>query len=101
MDPDPAVRGRPRGQAMTAAQQRKIQRGTHLAAALAMVAYVYGPSTGHLHDAMRFVVLPVLAVTGIAMWQAARIRRLRRATTRTRTLEVTAAASRPAGHGKG
>lgn len=64
---------------MTPAQQRKAQRGVHLVAALMLVAYVYAPGATHLQDAVRFVGIPVLAVSGMAMWQAARIRRLRRA----------------------
>ena len=51
-----------------------------------LIAYVYGPVGGHLHDAARFIVLPVLALTGIAMWKAPRIRRLRRTLSRTRAL---------------
>lgn len=71
---------------MTAAQQRKVQRAVHLAAALLMVAYVYMPLEAQLQDAVRFIVLPVLVVTGIAMWQAPRIRRLRKTLTRTHAL---------------
>jgi hypothetical protein len=60
---------------MTAAQQRKAQRAIHLIAALVLVAYLYAPLEGRLEDAVRFVILPVLVLTGIAMWQAPRIRR--------------------------
>lgn len=63
---------------MTAAQQRRVQRGVHLAAGFLLIAYVYGPLAAPFQDAVRFVALPALAVTGIAMWQAPRIRRLRR-----------------------
>lgn len=63
---------------MTAAQQRKVQRVVHLAAALLLVAYLYAPLEAQLQDAVRFIVLPVLVLTGIAMWQAPRIRRLRK-----------------------
>src|SRR5215207_7943131 len=41
-----------------------------------------------LQDAVRFIVLPLLVVTGIAMWQAPRIRRLRKTVGRTRALDV-------------
>jgi thiosulfate reductase cytochrome b subunit len=51
-----------------------------------MVAYVYMPLEAQLQDAVRFIVLPVLVVTGIAMWQAPRIRRLRKTLTRTHAL---------------
>jgi hypothetical protein len=40
-----------------------------------------------LQDAVRFVVLPVLIVTGIAMWQAPRIRRLRKGVARARAFD--------------
>ena len=67
---------------MTAAQQRKVQRVVHLAAALLLVAYVYAPLEAQLQDAVRFIVLPVLVLTGTAMWQASRIRRLRKSVSR-------------------
>lgn len=71
---------------MTAAQQRKAQRVVHLAAALVLFAYLYAPLGAQLQDVVRFVVFPLLLVTGIAMWQAPRIRRLRKTLTRTRAL---------------
>jgi hypothetical protein len=71
---------------MTAAQQRRAQRGVHLIAALVLIAYLYAPLEAQLQDAVRFLVLPVLVVTGIAMWQAPRIRRLRKSVARTPAL---------------
>jgi len=62
---------------MTAAQQRRVQRLVHLAAALLLVGYLYAPLEAQLQAVIRLAVLPVLVVTGIAMWQASRIRRLR------------------------
>jgi thiosulfate reductase cytochrome b subunit len=73
---------------MTAGQQRKVQRVVHLAAALVLAAYVYAPLEPQLQTAVRFVVLPVLVLTGIAMWQAARIRRLRRSFNRSSALNL-------------
>jgi hypothetical protein len=73
---------------MTAAQQRRAQRGVHLIAALVLIVYLYAPLEAELQDAVRFIVLPVLVVTGIAMWQAPRIRRLRKRVSRTRALDV-------------
>jgi hypothetical protein len=64
---------------MTAAQQRKVQRGVHLVGAVVLLAYVYAPLESQLQDVVRFVVFPVLIVTGMAMWQAPRIRRARAA----------------------
>lgn len=57
--------------------QRKAQRAAHLLAALVLAAYVYAPFGAGLRDTVRFIVLPVLVLTGVAMWQAVRIRRLR------------------------
>jgi hypothetical protein len=71
---------------MTAAQQRRAQRVVHVAAALVLIAYLYAPLEAQLQDAVRFVVLPMLVVTGIAMWQAPRIRRLRKSVSRTHAL---------------
>jgi hypothetical protein len=85
---------------MTAAQQRKVQRGVHLTAALVLAGYLYAPIGAPLQDVVRFVVLPVLVVTGIAMWQAARIRRLWRTLSRRRALDPATSAS-PAERGAG
>jgi thiosulfate reductase cytochrome b subunit len=60
---------------MTAGTQRKVQRVVHLAGAAILLAYVYAPLEAQLQDVVRFVVFPALVVTGIAMWQAPRIRR--------------------------
>jgi hypothetical protein len=60
---------------MTAGTQRKGQRFVHLAGAAALFGYVYMPLGAGLETVVRFVVFPVLALTGIAMWKAAWIRR--------------------------
>jgi hypothetical protein len=60
---------------MTAGKLRKAQRSAHLLAALVLLAYVYTPLAAQLEDVVRFAVFPALALTGIAMWQAPRIRR--------------------------
>jgi hypothetical protein len=61
--------------ATTAGRLRRTQRRAHLLAAVLLLAYVYGPLEAQLEDSVRFAVFPVLALTGIAMWQAAPIRR--------------------------
>jgi hypothetical protein len=61
--------------AMTAARQRRLQRAMHLLAGAALLTYVYLPAGRGLEDSMRFLVIPLLAATGIAMWQAPRLRR--------------------------
>jgi hypothetical protein len=85
---------------MTAAQRRKAQRRVHLAAALLLIAYLYAPFEAQLQDAVRFLALPALVVTGIAMWQAPRIRRLRKRLGGTRARPDRVSASRPAGRVK-
>lgn len=75
---------------MTAAMQRKAQRVVHLVAAIAIVAFVYGPGGTQLHDVVRFFVVPVLALTGLVMWQAPRIRRLRKRLGRARVSDLAA-----------
>jgi hypothetical protein len=71
---------------MRPAQPRKAQRATHLLAALVLAAYIYAPVDADLRGTVRFIVLPVLALTGVAMWQAARIRRLRKVASKSRSI---------------
>jgi hypothetical protein len=80
---------------MTVAQQRKAQRRVHLAAALLLIVYLYAPLETQLQDAVRFVSLPALLMTGIAMWQAPRIRRLRKRFGRARALDSPGRGSSP------
>jgi hypothetical protein len=61
--------------AMTPSKLRRVQRRAHLLAAAVLLAYVYAPLAAELQDIVRFAVFPLLALTGIAMWQAARVRR--------------------------
>jgi hypothetical protein len=82
---------------MTAGQQRKAQRRVHLAAGLLVIAYLYAPLETQLQDAVRFIALPALVVTGIAMWQAPRIRRLRKRLGGTRARPDRVRSSRRAG----
>jgi hypothetical protein len=70
---------------MRPAQQRKAQRAAHLLAAFVLITYAYAPVDAELRDTVRFIVLPVLVLTGVAMWQAARIRRIRRAPSKARS----------------
>ena len=59
-------------------QIRDIQRITHLVAALVLVLYVYLPlgSVPLLTTVVQFAVLPLLAATGMLMWQWTRLRKL-------------------------
>jgi hypothetical protein len=43
---------------MTAAQQRRVQRLVHLAAALLLVGYLYAPLEAQLQAVIRLAVLP-------------------------------------------
>jgi hypothetical protein len=61
--------------AITAATQRKMERVIHLAAGGALLVYVYAPVGESLEGVIRFMVLPILTLSGVAMWQMARIRR--------------------------
>jgi hypothetical protein len=64
--------------AVSPAKLRRAQRRAHLLAAAGLLAYVYAPLETELRDVVRFAVFPALALTGIAMWQAPRIRRISR-----------------------
>ncbi len=59
-------------------QIRDIQRITHLVAALVLVLYVYLPlgSVPLLTTVLQFAMLPLLATTGLLMWQWTRLRKL-------------------------
>ena len=63
---------------MNAAQQRKAQRSVHLITGLTLIVYVYAPLPLHMERLVQLLFLPVLVATGIATWQAPRIRRLMR-----------------------
>ncbi len=54
---------------------RDRQRLAHLVGGVLLVAYVYAPGAPVLEAAVRWVVLPVLVVSGVVMWQWGKIRR--------------------------
>jgi hypothetical protein len=60
---------------MSPGKQRKLERAVHLAAGALVIAYLYVPFGEVVANAIRWVVLPPLVGSGMAMWQAARIRR--------------------------
>lgn len=60
---------------MTAARQRKLERVVHLVAGAVLLAYVYLPLGSEAEGFVRFVAFPILVGSGMAMWQAPRIRR--------------------------
>jgi thiosulfate reductase cytochrome b subunit len=63
---------------MTPGSLRRAQRRAHLLGGLLLIAYVYAPLEPQIEDLVRFVVVPVVVLTGVAMWQAARFRRILR-----------------------
>ncbi len=64
--------------AVAAGRQRKLQRNVHLLAGVLLLGYVYAPAPSRVQELVRFLVFPLLVATGVAMWQAPRIRRLRK-----------------------
>ena len=62
------------------ARTRTYQRRLHLLTALPVIAYVYlAPELdAAVTSGIRWAVTPVLALSGIAMWQWPRLRRLQR-----------------------
>ena len=64
--------------ALSVGQQRRAERIAHLVAGMVLLGYVYVPIPDRLQDSVRYLVVPVLVATGLAMWQAARFRRWRR-----------------------
>jgi hypothetical protein len=60
---------------MSPGRQRKLERAVHLAAGALVIASLYVPLSEAVANAIRWVVLPALVGSGMAMWQAARIRR--------------------------
>ena len=58
-------------------QIRDSQRVIHLVAALVLVLYIYLPlgSMPHLTTVVQFAVLPLLATTGLLLWQWTRLRK--------------------------
>ena len=62
-----------------AGQQRRMQRRVHIVAGVLVLGYVYAPVPSGAQGIVRLLVLPLLVATGVAMWQAPRLRRLRKA----------------------
>lgn len=63
---------------MTPRTMRRSERGVHLFWALVLALYVYGflPTWGE--PVVRWVVMPGIAASGLAMWFAAPLRRVAR-----------------------
>jgi hypothetical protein len=65
------------GQRFSNKQMRDMERLAHLTSALLVAVVVYAPwsDSAVATGLVRFVVFPVLAGSGIAMWQLPRMRR--------------------------
>jgi len=61
-----------------AATMRRVQRRMHLVAGGLLLTYVYLPIPVGVEHAVQFIAIPMLVATGVAMWQAGRLRRFRR-----------------------
>ena len=63
---------------MKAATQRSILRWTHLVLAIPIIGYVYSPfeELPNYAPIVRFVAIPVMALTGLWMWKGHAIQRL-------------------------
>jgi len=77
---------------ISAGQQREIQRAVHLATAVVLFTYVYLPLGQVLAGAVRWIAVPILATTGLLMWQSARVRRMARRVSRLRVRPLDTAA---------
>ena len=63
---------------INSATQRMIFRWTHLILAIPVIGYVYSPFE-NLPDyapVVRFIAIPLIAVTGLWMWKGHLLRRL-------------------------
>jgi hypothetical protein len=63
---------------ISAATQRIIFRWTHVVLAIPIIGYVYSPfeELPNYAPVVRFVAIPVLALTGLWMWKGHLLRRL-------------------------
>lgn len=62
-----------------ALRRRTLQRRVHLAGTVLLLVYVYAPFGDAVESLVRFVVFPLAALSGVAMWQGPRLlRRLRK-----------------------
>jgi hypothetical protein len=63
---------------MTNATQRTIARWMHLILSIPIIGYIYSPFENIPQYAVptRYVFFPLLALTGLWMWQGPRVRRM-------------------------
>ena len=63
---------------ISAATQRTIARGIHLVFSIPIIGYIYSPFEDIPQYAVptRYIFFPILALSGLWMWQGQNIRRL-------------------------
>jgi hypothetical protein len=69
---------------------RAILRLVHIVGGVTIIALIYSPWELQplLFTTARFVVIPILGVTGVAMWQQARLSKLLKLNARSKTPKV-------------
>jgi thiosulfate reductase cytochrome b subunit len=65
---------------MKAATERKIIRWLHIVLSIPILGYIYGPVAGNppAANAVRWVFLPVVVLSGLWMWKGHLLRKRRR-----------------------
>jgi thiosulfate reductase cytochrome b subunit len=62
---------------MSAASERKILRWMHILLSIPIIGYIYGPvaEIPQAAAAVRFVFLPLVALSGLWMWKGSAVRK--------------------------
>jgi thiosulfate reductase cytochrome b subunit len=62
---------------MKASVERKIVRWMHILLSIPIVGFIYGPVAGipHAAFAVRWVIFPIVVVSGFWMWKAQSLKR--------------------------
>ena len=68
---------------LTGKELRDLERAVHIAAGVILLLIVFTPlGEAAMGQALRFAVTPLLVMSGVLMWQHARVTRLMRASQR-------------------
>ena len=62
---------------MKASVERKIVRWMHILLSIPIVGFIYGPVAGipHAAFAVRWVIFPIVVISGFWMWKAQQLKR--------------------------
>jgi hypothetical protein len=62
---------------MKAATERKLIRWVHLLASIPILGFIYGPVADkpEAAAAVRWVIMPLVALSGLWLWQGPRVRK--------------------------